>query len=245
MKEINGNVQENKNCVELKKNDRMKMSIHGEPYVSVCDQNPEGLILLPKDIYLAAKKLGMTTQDFYNKFCHVALQPSDYFWVGFKAVRKKCPFSCDGDCRIADAMPRLCASFPVLDLANPLDTSEHSYSQFLGSGPHCDAPYTVAEWLSRRGVDLEDPDTNRYYEALGKWMKTCAIYEVIQRHPVRLLDARLAIQTLYAAYDTSKDFSVQFAQNSKQFLEPLNRTVRKTLGMGKEFDLGDCGFVIR
>lgn len=70
------------------------------------------------------------------------------------------------------------------------------------------------------------------------------MYEMIQRHPVLKLEANLAIRTLYANYDTSRDFSAQFARNAKRFLEPLNRAVRKTLGMGKDFDLGDCAFMM-
>lgn len=150
------------------KNDRMKVSSNGKPYASVCSQSPEGLILLPQDIYLAAQKLGMKPEVLYQKYCSLQLQPSNYFWVGLKSVKGHCPLHCNGQCRLEDAKPRLCKSYPILDVSNPLDSSEHSYSQFLEPDDrYCDAPYTVEEWLINRGVDLEDPDAKRYYEVLG------------------------------------------------------------------------------
>ena len=199
-----------------------------------CCINREDILLSPKDIYNMAKELGLTTVDFFEKYCEgfvgvdsrvplVRLRP--------KGSDRRCPLLKKAKCRVHRAKPTVCAMFPIgrvvaaRDMKEGLKNISQDQVQYLYTNPRCgdnSETQTVREWLESFGVPVPD-------EFFLVWQQTVLdmgnIFRTIERGMSRnVMDQiwNVVFAGVYLSYDLEKDFFPQFENNTKKFFELMH-----------------------
>lgn len=133
-----------------------------------CCINREDILLSPKDIYNISKELGVTTVDFFDKYCEgfvgvdsrvplVRLKP--------KGSDRRCPLLKKAKCRVHRAKPTVCAMFPIgrvvaaENMKEGLKNVSQEQVQYIFVNPECGEEsevHTVREWLESFAVPIPD-----------------------------------------------------------------------------------------
>jgi len=201
-----------------------------------CCRNREDILLNSRDVYNLATALNLSHEQVIETYCEtyigrdshipiVRLQP-----VG---VNNRCPLL-DGDrCTIHAKNPYLkptvCALFPIGRVmaaeSAPVEMGfgRPNVIQYIFNGTACGSAkkkQTVRAWLEQFGIPTED-------EFFIKWNQT--VFELITA--IQKYEGRESVTTksiemlwngifmaLYIGYDTSKEFYLQFEQNTSKIL---------------------------
>lgn len=199
-----------------------------------CCINREDILLSPKDIYNISKELGVTTDDFFKKYCEVYIgSDSRVPIVRLKPQRadKRCPLLKKMKCRVHRAKPTVCAMFPIgrcIIADNPqegLKDIDASQIQYIFNNPGCgDASedHTVREWLESFGISVPD-------EFFIKWQQTVLKMGNILRTIEKGMSSNIMEQVwnaafvgLYLSYDLDQKFLPQFEANTKKFFDMMD-----------------------
>lgn len=199
-----------------------------------CCINREDILLSPKDIYNISKELGLTTVDFFDKYCEgfvgvdsrvplVRLRP--------KGSDRRCPLLKKAKCRVHRAKPTVCAMFPIgravvaRDMKEGLKNISQDQVQYLFINPKCgdnSETQTVREWLESFGVPVLD-------EFFLVWQQTVLdmvdIFRTIERGMSQNIMEQIwniAFAGVYLSYDLEWEFLSQFEDNTKKFFELMN-----------------------
>ena len=198
-----------------------------------CCINRDDILMTPRDMYNAAKELGMTVIDFAREYCESYIgQNSKMVIVRLlpKGSIKRCPLLKDRKCSVHKAKPTVCAMFPV-GRAFRLEAGKKNINdmsvddiEFIFNGTHCTntETFTVRQWLEEFGIPIKD-------QFFVDWHKT--IYEVGE--VIKIAEKHFKSEDtfdtvcgaiymqLYLSYDTEKDFDEQFAENKKRLTDNL------------------------
>ncbi|MDI6801188.1 MAG: YkgJ family cysteine cluster protein [Thermodesulfovibrionales bacterium] len=205
--------------VRLTLNSKFKFRCHkGITCFTKCCSNID-IMLTPYDIVRLKNRLGITSDDFLERYIYVHIdEKTSHPFVFLKMNNdkdRKCPFVTEDGCTVYSDRPANCRYYPVgqaslrkMDEKINAPVTEEFY--FLIKEPHClgfqeDEEWTVKSWRDDQGVDIYD-DMNRGWK------------EILFRRnlPGNQLDARKQKAFYMACYDM--DAFRQFVFESK-FLE--------------------------
>lgn len=122
------------------------------------------LILMPYDIIRLKSRLGITSDEFIEKYTEPKLDEAYRFPVIRLLMnedeRRACPFVTKDGCSVYEDRPGACRIYPLgraaLSLENPKERAREKF--FLVQESHCkgfleDKEWTIEAWLSNEGLD--------------------------------------------------------------------------------------------
>lgn len=199
-----------------------------------CCTHREDIILNPRDLFRAAKELGITTIRFLMTYCEMYIGCDSRMPI----VRLKpagedrhCPLLENHHCKIHNAKPGICAMYPLgRGIAHPADAPEDEIDKaetfYLLQNVNCGSrakSHTVREWLA--SFDLETDD-----QFFLLWQKNIIILsrKVVELEKGADEKAMRAIWTfignmLYSGYKMDQDFMEQFQERITKLNEALDR----------------------
>jgi Fe-S-cluster containining protein len=147
-----------------------------------CCSHPPSLI--PKEGRAAAKRVGMSNEEFFDKY--VVLEPNIYcgYLAVFDRVGDECIFYSKekgkASCKIHGAKPNLCRSKPVMRYGSDSNPSSENmkilfeFCRGYGRGRE----QTIGEWIKKNGLKESWQDDFEYYSALEKMMESMPLSEL-------------------------------------------------------------------
>ncbi len=138
-------------------NSSFKFACHsGVSCFTYCCRKLE-LFLYPYDVIRLKKKLGITSEEFLDKYAGVAQGGNPYFPAVVLRMldnqENTCPFLDENGCKVYEDRPSACRTYP-LERAVDRDSSSGPKSEFyfMTDHPYCkghreDKEWTVKEWL--------------------------------------------------------------------------------------------------
>lgn len=157
--------------IKLTKDSRMKFRCHkGVRCFTACCSNVN-IVLPPYDLLRLRKRLGMTAEEFFEKYATVEILAKTMLPVVTLRMRddekKSCPFVTPDGCTVYEDRPNICRYYPLGMATLRKQDSETGRDEFyfLTKEDHCkgfeeDKDWTVAEWRQDQGADVYD-DVNR------------------------------------------------------------------------------------
>ena len=167
-----------KDIPRLSEDDKFSFACHiGLPCFNECCSNVN-IVLTPYDAIRMKHALGITSEEFLEKYCLVASSRSQRLPIVLMRLnedaKKTCQFVREQGCSIYEDRPWACRCFPI-GVASPADEKvqgERFY--FLMKEEICKGlgekkEWTVREWLADQGVDE--------YDKLGEMFKEINLHE--------------------------------------------------------------------
>ena len=157
--------------VKLTENSRFKFRCHkGVKCFTACCSNIN-IVLPPYDLLRLRKRLGLTTEDFLNKYCDIEILAKTLLPVIILKMgtdeKKSCPFLTPEGCTVYEDRPSNCRYYPVGMATLRKKDAEGGKDEFffMIKEDHCkgfeeNKDWTVGEWRKDQGVDRYD-DINR------------------------------------------------------------------------------------
>ncbi len=133
------------------------------------------IFLTPYDIIRLKNRLGITSQEFLDRYTFLPIDESQNHPVVMLKMgddsHKSCPFVRDEGCSVYGDRPWSCRMFP-LGVASPKGGSEDFY--FMIEEPVCkgyaeDRTWTAGEWIDNQGVDR--------YSEMGELFKEISLHD--------------------------------------------------------------------
>lgn len=165
--------------VKLTPNSRFKFRCHkGVKCFTACCSNIN-IVLPPYDLLRLRKRLGMTTEDFINKYGEVEILAKTLLPVITLKMRndekKSCPFVTAEGCTVYEDRPSNCRYYPLGMATLRKKDAEGGKDEFyfMIKEDHCkgfeeDKDWTVAEWRKDQEADLYDDINRGWMEVLIK-----------------------------------------------------------------------------
>jgi Fe-S-cluster containining protein len=165
--------------VKLTANSRLKFRCHkGVRCFTACCSNVN-IVLPPYDLLRIRKRLGITTEEFFEKYASVEILAKTLLPVVTLRMRddekKSCPFLTPDGCTIYEDRPNICRYYPVGMATLRKKDAEGGKDEFyfMTREDHCkgfeeDKDWTIAEWRKDQGADLYDDVNRGWMEVLIK-----------------------------------------------------------------------------
>lgn len=135
------------------------------------------LILTPYDILRIKNRLGISSDDFLNRFTDTRFdQHARFPMVRLQMngdARRKCPFVTPEGCTVYDDRPGACRIYPLGRAALKLDSEEAAREKFfMVEEKHClgfqeRKVWTVEKWMGEQGVDEYNAMNDHWLEIIG------------------------------------------------------------------------------
>jgi len=163
------------------------------------------ILLTPYDIIRMKKRLGMTSEEFLEKYTVMDIEEkTSHPFVMLKMLAsegKPCPFVTPEGCTIYEDRPANCRYYPIGQASmrkGGEQGPEHEEFFFFIREPHClgyqeDAEWTIESWLQDQGVD-------RYDEMNREWKEI----QLRRNLPGDALDSNKQAQIYTACYDMDR-----------------------------------------
>ncbi len=157
--------------VKLTSKTRFKFRCHkGVRCFTACCSNVN-IVLPPYDLLRIRKRLGITTEEFFEKYATVEILAKTLLPVVTLKMRddekKSCPFLTPEGCTIYSDRPNICRYYPVGMATLRKQDAETGRDEFyfMTKEDHCkgfeeDKEWNIAEWRVDQGADIYD-DVNR------------------------------------------------------------------------------------
>lgn len=137
------------------------------------------IFLTPYDIIRLKNRLGITSQEFLDRYTFLPIDESQNHPVVMLKMgdddEKSCPFVRSEGCSVYEARPWSCRMFP-LGVASPKGGSDSGSGDFyfMIEEPVCkgyaeDKTWTVGEWIDNQGVDR--------YSEMGELFKEISLHD--------------------------------------------------------------------
>ena len=150
--------------IPLARNDRFQFACGPDvPCFNACCRDLNQF-LTPYDIYRLKTRLGLSSQDFLNRYTIEHLGPQTGLpVVSLKAVPEKdlqCPFVSADGCQVYEDRPSSCRTYPLARaVTRSRETGELTEHFALMREAHCQGceesrTQTVAEWIQDQELDL-------------------------------------------------------------------------------------------
>jgi Fe-S-cluster containining protein len=157
--------------VKLTGSSRFKFRCHkGVRCFTACCSNIN-IVLPPYDLLRLRKRLGLTTEEFINKYCAIEMLAKTLLPVITLRMqndeKKSCPFLTPEGCTVYEDRPNICRYYPVGMATLRKKDAEGGKDEFyfMTKEDHCkgfeeDKDWTIAEWRKDQEADVYD-DINR------------------------------------------------------------------------------------
>ncbi len=165
--------------IKLTEKSRFKFRCHkGIKCFTACCSNIN-IVLPPYDLLRLRKRLGMTTEDFINKYCEIEILAKTLLPVitlkMLNDEKRSCPFVTPDGCTVYEDRPSNCRYYPLgmATLRKKDAASGKDEFYFMVKEDHCkgfeeDKEWTVAEWRKDQEADLYDDSNRGWMEILMK-----------------------------------------------------------------------------
>ncbi len=157
--------------VKLTGNSRFKFSCHkGVKCFTACCSNIN-IVLPPYDLLRLRKRLGMSSEDFINRYCEIEILAKTLLPVITLKMKnddkRSCPFVTPGGCTVYEDRPNICRYYPIGMATLRKKEAEGGKDEFyfMTKEDHCkgfeeDRDWTINAWRKDQEADLYD-DVNR------------------------------------------------------------------------------------
>ncbi|HUI46061.1 MAG TPA: YkgJ family cysteine cluster protein [Nitrospirota bacterium] len=165
--------------IKLTEKSRFKFRCHkGVKCFTACCSNIN-IVLPPYDLLRLRKRLGMTTEDFINRYCEIEILAKTLLPVitlkMLNDEKRSCPFVTADGCTVYEDRPSNCRYYPLgMATLRKKDTeSGKDEFYFMVKEDHCkgfeeDKEWTIAEWRKDQEADLYDDSNRGWMEVLMK-----------------------------------------------------------------------------
>lgn len=200
-----------------------------------CCTYREDILLSPMDIFRMARELGITSNQFCEKYCNSYIGDTSRIpIVRLNSVGKdaRCPLLKNNKCIVHSVKPAVCALFPLgryleaEDGSGPEKYTVKREIKYLLQPPDCgDAreTHTVREWLGSFQNSMEDEVFIRWHETVADVGNKIRKLEK-KLTPMELMALWMSVRSrLYLTYDSAKDFLPQFEDNYAVITEALEK----------------------
>lgn len=199
-----------------------------------CCINREDILLSPKDIYRMSKELGITTDDFFKKYCEVYIGSDSRVPIVRlkpKGADRRCPLLKKKKCKVHRAKPTVCAMFPIgrcVVTDNPkegLKNITEEQIQYIFNNPGCGDDseiHTVREWLESFSIPVPDEFFIKWHQTVLKMGNILRTIEKGMSSNIMEQVWNIAFVGLYLSYDLEQEFLPQFEDNSKKFFDMMD-----------------------
>jgi uncharacterized protein len=165
--------------VKLTGESKFKFRCHkGVKCFTACCSNIN-IVLPPYDLVRLRKRLGMTAEEFINKYCDIEILAKTLLPVitlKMQADEKRsCPFLTSEGCTVYEDRPNICRYYPVGMATLRKKDAEGGKDEFyfMTKEDHCkgfeeDKKWTIAEWRKDQEADLYDDVNRGWMEVLIK-----------------------------------------------------------------------------
>ena len=165
--------------IKLTANSRLTFRCHkGVSCFTACCSNVN-IVLPPYDLLRLRKRLGITTEEFFEKYATVEILAKTMLPVVTLKMRddekKSCPFLTPEGCTVYEDRPNICRYYPVGMVTLRKKDSETGRDEFyfMTKEDHCKGfeekkEWTMAEWRADQGADLYDDINRGWMEILIK-----------------------------------------------------------------------------
>jgi len=192
-----------------------------------CCRDREDILLNSRDVYNIATTLNLTHEQVIEKYCEVYIgQESQIPVVRLmpKGPNRNCPLLKGDRCLVHSMKPTVCALFPL----GRVVSSEHAPEDAGFSRPYeieyilnkatCGSlkrKQTVRSWLEMFSISADDQFFIEWNKAVFKIITTVKQYKGRPFVTDKVMEMMWGaiFSALYADYDTSKDFYLQFQDN--------------------------------
>jgi len=167
-----------KDTPRLAEDDKFHFACHkGLPCFNECCSDVN-IVLTPYDVIRMKHALGISSEEFLEKYCLVASSQSQKLPIVLLRLnedeKKTCQFVTDEGCSIYDDRPWACRCFPI-GVASPRDEEKQGgkfyfvMKESVCKGFEEDKEWTVREWLADQGVEE--------YDKFGELFKEINLHE--------------------------------------------------------------------
>ncbi len=135
------------------------------------------LLLTPYDILRLKRRLGLSSQDFLERYADTLFERHPRFPVVMlrmlEGSGKKCPFVASSGCSLYEDRPSSCRLYPLGRAALKTDSLANAKEKhFLVKEAHCmgfseDQEWTVEEWVNNQGMDEYNVMNDLWLEILS------------------------------------------------------------------------------
>lgn len=165
--------------IKLTENSRFKFRCHKDiKCFTACCSNIN-IVLPPYDLLRLRKRLGMTTEDFINKYCTIEILAKTLLPVIILKMgtdeKKSCPFVTPDGCTVYEDRPSNCRYYPLGMATLRKKEAEGGKDEFyfMVKEDHCkgfeeNKDWTVAEWRKDQNADHYDDMNRGWMEVLIK-----------------------------------------------------------------------------
>ncbi len=165
--------------VKLTENSRFKFRCHKDVKCFTACCSNINIVLPPYDLLRLRKRLGMTTEDFINKYCTIEILAKTLLPVIILKMgadeKKSCPFVTPDGCSVYEDRPSNCRYYPLGMATLRKKDAEGGKDEFyfMVKEDHCkgfeeDKDWTVAEWRKDQNADHYDDMNRGWMEVLIK-----------------------------------------------------------------------------
>jgi Fe-S-cluster containining protein len=165
--------------VKLTEKSRFKFRCHKNVKCFTACCSDINIVLPPYDLLRLRKRLGMTTEDFINKYCDIEILAKTLLPVIILKMgaddKKSCPFVTPDGCTVYEDRPSNCRYYPMGMATLRKKDAEGGKDEFyfMIKEDHCkgfeeDKNWTVGEWRKDQGADLYDDMNRGWMEVLIK-----------------------------------------------------------------------------
>ena len=208
-----------------------------------CCTQREDIILTPRDLYNMARKLGITIEETIRQYCEVYIGHNSRIPIVRilpRGANKVCPLLVDKRCRVHDSKPVICAMFPVGRMLLGDKTAQTSEApltlRFILNPLTCGSDkqeHTVRNWLAQFGIPIEDEFYVRWNEILLYLVPFFRkLYELKVSPELVAAPLSAVFESLYARYDTAKDFMPQYLENAAELRSAMGRLEQRLRDAG-------------
>lgn len=165
--------------VKLTRNSRFRFRCHpGVRCFTACCSNVN-IVLPPYDLLRIRKRLGLTAEEFFEKYATVEILAKTLLPVVTLKMRddekKSCPFVTPEGCTIYEDRPNICRYYPVGMATLRKKDAEGGKDEFyfMTKEDHCkgfeeEREWTIEAWRQDQGADLYDDVNRGWMEVLIK-----------------------------------------------------------------------------
>lgn len=207
-----------------------------------CCKNRCDIILTPRDIYRAAKKLKQTPKEFITENCISIIGESSklpLFLLRPVGADRRCPLlQEDGHCRIHDVKPFVCAQYPLGRMFeyNKENPDAKPNAVYFLQPTECgakDSEYTVEEWFAQFGLTPDDEFTDLWNQTISQVSRM--LHDVIDATSAKAMEfqkkndfdsvLRLAAEVAAVQIEVTRKFYMEF-DTEQELLPQLKANVK-------------------
>ena len=166
--------------MRIKENDTFCFRCHPEvECFNRCCRNLN-LFLYPYDVIRIKQSLGLSSDEFLDRYVDIVLRPSNYFPDVLLRMagdpEKTCPFLIQSGCSVYPDRPDTCRTFPIEQgILYDADHGKETPVHFFRPPDFCHGQYEKKEWTLPAWT--RDQDAELYHKMTVRWARVKQLFQ--------------------------------------------------------------------